>query len=108
MFDRHDGGQAAVLVSLDFGHAGYADSLTELEHLTTSAGLEVKAIVEGRRAKPDAAMQRYSSAAARRTRLRPRCGPTRRRWRSSITSCPRRSSAISKKRSNAGLPTAPV
>ncbi|HEY3326954.1 MAG TPA: ribosome rescue GTPase HflX [Novimethylophilus sp.] len=56
MFDRHGGGDAAVLVSLDFGGKGYEDSLTELRHLTVSAGLEVRAVVEGKRAKPDAAL----------------------------------------------------
>ncbi len=56
MFDRHGGGDAAVLVSLDFGDTGYEDSLTELQHLTASAGLEVRAVVEGKRAKPDAAL----------------------------------------------------
>lgn len=56
MFDRPDGGDAAVLVSLDFGEAGYEDSLEELKHLAVSAGLEVRAVIEGRRAKPDAAL----------------------------------------------------
>jgi GTPase len=56
MFDRPDGGDAAVLVSLDFGEAGYEDSLEELRQLVVSAGLEVRAVVEGKRAKPDAAL----------------------------------------------------
>ncbi|MFM9913929.1 MAG: ribosome rescue GTPase HflX [Methylophilaceae bacterium] len=56
MFDRPSGGSAAVLVSLDFGGAGYEDSLQELHHLVTSAGMTVKEVVEGRRAKPDAAL----------------------------------------------------
>lgn len=56
MFERPDGGDAAVLVSLDFGEAGYEDSLEELKHLANSAGLEVRAVIEGRRAKPDAAL----------------------------------------------------
>jgi GTP-binding protein HflX len=56
MFDRPGGGDAAVLVSLDFGEAGYEDSLEELRHLASSAGLEVRAVVEGKRAKPDAAL----------------------------------------------------
>ncbi len=56
MFDRPDGGDAAVLVSLDFGAPGYEDSLEELKHLASSAGLWVRGVVEGRRAKPDAAL----------------------------------------------------
>jgi len=56
MFDRPDGGDAAVLVSLDFGDPGYEDSLEELKHLASSATLEVRGVVEGRRAKPDAAL----------------------------------------------------
>ncbi len=56
MFDRPDGGDAAVLVSLDFGDPGYEDSLEELKHLVSSAGLEVRGVVEGKRAKPDAAL----------------------------------------------------
>ena len=54
MFDRPGGGEAAVLVSLDFGEADYAESLEELRQLALTAGLEVKDTVEGRRAKPDA------------------------------------------------------
>jgi GTP-binding protein HflX len=56
MFERHGGGNATVLVSLDFGEAGYEDSLAELHHLAASAGLEVRGVVEGKRAKPDAAL----------------------------------------------------
>jgi GTP-binding protein HflX len=56
MFDRPDGGNAAVLVSLDFGDPGYEDSLEELKHLVSSAGLEMRGVVEGKRAKPDAAL----------------------------------------------------
>ncbi|MEY3746567.1 MAG: hypothetical protein RL194_26 [Pseudomonadota bacterium] len=54
MFDRPDGGKTAVLVSQDFGEADYAESLQELRQLVISAGMEVKATVEGRRLKPDA------------------------------------------------------
>lgn len=56
MFERPDGGDAAVLVSLDFGEAGYQDSLEELRHLAASAGLEVRGVVEGKRSRPDAAL----------------------------------------------------
>ena len=54
MFDRPGGGSAAVLVSIDFGEAGYSESLEELRQLALTAGLEVRATVEGRRPKPDA------------------------------------------------------
>lgn len=53
MFDRPVGGDAAVLVSQDFGVAGYLDSLQELQQLAISAGMEIKATIEGRRPKPD-------------------------------------------------------
>jgi len=56
MFERPDGGDAAVLVSLDLGEPGYEDSLEELKHLVSSAGLEGRAVVEGRRARPDASL----------------------------------------------------
>lgn len=54
MFDRPEGGESAVLVSLDFGETDYAESLEELRQLAFTAGLEVRATVEGRRPKPDA------------------------------------------------------
>lgn len=56
MFDRPTGNDAAVLVSLDFGSPGYADSLEELHHLAVTAGATVVSVVEGRRAKPDASL----------------------------------------------------
>lgn len=45
----------AVLVQLDFGHGGLAENLAEFELLTTSAGAEVVAVMQGRRQSPDAA-----------------------------------------------------
>lgn len=54
MFDRPEGGESAVLVSLDFGEADYAESLEELRQLAATAGLDVLAAVEGKRPKPDA------------------------------------------------------
>jgi GTP-binding protein HflX len=53
MLDRPDGGDAVVLVSLDFGGTDYVESLEELHQLAESAGLEVRAVVEGRRDRPD-------------------------------------------------------
>ncbi|OAM53098.1 GTPase HflX [Methylovorus sp. MM2] len=54
MFDRPVGGDAVVLVSLDFGETGYEESLDELRQLAISAGMDIRATVEGRRPKPDA------------------------------------------------------
>ena len=54
MFDRPGGGDAAVLVSLDFGEPDYEESLQELRQLAISAGLDIRATVEGKRPKPDA------------------------------------------------------
>lgn len=54
MLDRPGGGDAAVLVSLDFGEPDYEESLQELRQLVISAGMQIRATVEGRRAKPDA------------------------------------------------------
>jgi GTPase len=47
-----DGG--VVLVSLDFGEPDYAESLQELRQLVTSAGMQVRATIEGKRSTPDA------------------------------------------------------
>lgn len=55
MFDRPSGADAAVLVSLDFGNTDYAESLDELVQLAESAGVQVSAVVEGKRSRPDAA-----------------------------------------------------
>ena len=56
MFERPDRGGAVVLASLDFGDPDYAESLNELKLLAASAGLQVAAVVEGKRARPDAAL----------------------------------------------------
>ncbi|MFO7189591.1 MAG: GTPase HflX [Pseudomonadota bacterium] len=45
----------ALLVALDFGAPGYAESKSELRLLVGSAGLEVCGMVEGRRGRPDPA-----------------------------------------------------
>lgn len=54
LFDRPGGFDAAILVSVDFGDSDYDESLQELRHLSTSAGLDVRGTIEGKRAKPDA------------------------------------------------------
>ncbi|MDX1914291.1 MAG: GTPase HflX [Methylophilus sp.] len=54
MFDRPVGGDAVVLVSVDFGESDYAESLQELRHLVITAGMQIRATVEGKRHSPDA------------------------------------------------------
>jgi GTP-binding protein HflX len=56
MLERPDSGDAAVLVSLDFGEPDYAESLEELKRLSQSDGLKTLAVVEGRRDRPDSAL----------------------------------------------------
>ncbi|MBS4096674.1 MAG: GTPase HflX [Sulfuricella sp.] len=56
MFDRPSGGGAAILVGLDFNDLDYEESLEELKLLAESAGLDVRTVIRGRRAKPDAAL----------------------------------------------------
>ncbi|MCB5189715.1 GTPase HflX [Methylobacillus arboreus] len=53
MFDRPGGGDASVLVSVDFGDPGYEESLQELQQLVISAGMSITGTVESRRPKPD-------------------------------------------------------
>lgn len=49
------GGNAAILVGLDFGSGAHRDSLQELQQLAVSARLKVLGIVEGKRTHPDPA-----------------------------------------------------
>lgn len=53
MFDRPTGGDAVVLVSVNFGDADYDESLQELRHLAGTAGLNIAALLEGKRQSPD-------------------------------------------------------
>jgi len=55
MFDRPGSMTEAVLVGLDFGETDYADSLEEIQQLATSAGVATRALIKGRRARPDPA-----------------------------------------------------
>jgi GTP-binding protein HflX len=55
MFERPEGGDSALLVSLDFGERDYEDSTEELRLLATSAGAAVVGIVRGKRQRPDPA-----------------------------------------------------
>jgi len=54
LFERPSGGEAAIMVSVDFGDSDYDESLYELRQLSTSAGLSVRGTVEGKRIAPDA------------------------------------------------------
>lgn len=54
LFERPSGGEAAILVSVDFGDSDYEESLNELRQLSISAGLSIRGTVEGKRLSPDA------------------------------------------------------
>jgi GTP-binding protein HflX len=54
LFDRPSGGDAAILVSVDFGESDYEESLNELRQMSVSAGLSIRGTVEGKRTSPDA------------------------------------------------------
>ena len=54
MFERPNGGDAAIMVSVDFGDNDYEESLNELRQLSISAGLFIRGTIEGKRATPDA------------------------------------------------------
>ena len=56
MLERPKGGDAVVLVGLDFGADGYNESLEELKLLAASAGLSARSVVGGRRQRPDPAL----------------------------------------------------
>lgn len=56
MFERHQGGDRAVLVQLDFGTGNPAADLIELNELARSAGAQITGVVTGRRQRPDAAL----------------------------------------------------
>ena len=55
MIERNSGGEDAVLVGLDLGQRGYAEGLEELGLLAASAGIRARAVVRGRRDRPDPA-----------------------------------------------------
>ena len=54
MLERPSGGEAAILVSVDFGDSDYAESLHELRQLSISAGLSIRGTVQAKRSTPDA------------------------------------------------------
>ncbi len=56
MFDRHQGGERAILVSLDFGKPDFSEGVAELRLLASGAGLDIQGEVQGKRSRPDAAL----------------------------------------------------
>ena len=52
----HRGTTGAVLVGLDFGEADHAEGLEEIRQLAASAGVTERALVQGRRNRPDSAL----------------------------------------------------
>jgi GTPase len=55
MFERPGSGSQAVLVSLDLGEEGYAESTQELAQLAESARIRIAGVLHGRRDRPDPA-----------------------------------------------------
>jgi GTP-binding protein HflX len=53
MFERHQGGERAVLVRVGFGSQPAPDELSEFSSLARSAGAEVLEVITGTRRKPD-------------------------------------------------------
>ena len=53
MFERHAGGEKALLVALDFGEPDFLDSTEELQRLAESAGLDIAGLIKGKRSRPD-------------------------------------------------------
>ena len=63
MSERRERANAAVLVGLDFGAGGYAENLEELRLLVESAGLKPRALIQGKRQRPDPALYAGSGKA---------------------------------------------
>jgi GTP-binding protein HflX len=55
MFERPGASSQAVLVSLDLGAPGYAESTDELAQLAVSARIDIAGVLRGRRVRPDSA-----------------------------------------------------
>lgn len=55
MFERHKGGDEAILVCLDFGEIDFQDAREEFIELVKSAGLNPLLVIEGKRQRPDPA-----------------------------------------------------
>jgi GTP-binding protein HflX len=63
MSERPGRANAAVLVGLDFGADGYGESLEELRLLVESSGLKPRALIQGKRQRPDSALYAGSGKA---------------------------------------------
>lgn len=63
MSERPGRANAAVLVGLDFGADGYVESLEELRLLVESSGLKPRALIQGKRQRPDSALYAGSGKA---------------------------------------------
>src|SRR5918993_808941 len=55
MTERQGSRTPAVLVGLDLGQADYSESLQEARQLAASAGVDARAVIKGRRERPDPA-----------------------------------------------------
>ena len=55
MFERHEFGDRAVVVCLDFGLADFAESVAEAVELVRGAGVTVLSVIQAKRSRPDAA-----------------------------------------------------
>lgn len=56
MFERHEFGDRAVVVCLDFGLADFAESVAEVVELVRGAGVTVLSVIQAKRSRPDAAL----------------------------------------------------
>ncbi len=56
MFERHAGGERAILVAIDFGTPDFAEGVAEFRLLASGAGLDILGEVPGKRSRPDAAL----------------------------------------------------
>jgi GTP-binding protein HflX len=56
VFERHEFGDSAVIVCLDFGFPDFADAVAECIELVKGAGVEVRGVLTAKRARPDAAL----------------------------------------------------
>lgn len=52
-FDRHEGGNRAVLVHIDFPEGNEREDVIEFQELVSSAGAQVTSLITGSRTKPD-------------------------------------------------------
>ncbi|MEO7404321.1 MAG: ribosome rescue GTPase HflX [Burkholderiales bacterium] len=74
MFDRPSGGESAILVAIDFGDDGFAESFNELGLLAHGAGLRVLAAIQAKRKAPDAALFAGSGKVEEISAARKECG----------------------------------